>query len=277
MTIPITIVPLLLWHALRTWVSHSTTVPANALCNCLLRCRLRWFDSMETLYLFFSYKRKTFLFQPVCVCVCVTVCLCVCASASCRRFHLACLLAFFGISGVMSWYAHADADAADDADVAASRSLALCCWIFYLLLVSRFFTLTQTSAHTERERERECDSREVFGDKISSLAEFALCLQIILDFTISFSPCLSIYFSPSLSLPVYLLLFLCLLCLFFNSNPLAKTITRYKVNNNNNNNTSHNINNNNTNNVRVRHCNAQWGKCRTNLSANRQILSECIY
>lgn len=148
---------------------------------------------------------------------------------------------------------------------------------FFICFWFRVSSPSHRQAHIQRERERECDSREVFGDKISSLAKFALCLQIILDFTISFSPCLSIYFPPSLSLPVYLLLFLCLLCLFFNSNPLAKTITRYKVNNNNNNNTSHNINNNNTNNVRVRHCNAQWGKCRKNLSANRQILIECIY
>lgn len=121
----------------------------------------------------------------------------------------------------------------------------------------------QAPIQKEEERERVCVLREDCGDKISSssLAKFALCLQIILDFMISFSPCRSLFLS--LSLYVYLLLFLWLFCFFINSNPLAKTITRYKVNNNNN--TSYNINNNNTNNVRARSCsscNAQWGKCR---------------
>lgn len=228
---------------------------------------------------FFSYKRKTFLFQPVCVCVCVTVCLCVCV-CECELSPLS-----FGMFVGIFWHFRSNVLICARRRRRRRRcrcrrlSLARIVLLDFLFAFGFAFLHPHTDKRTyrERERERECDSREVFGDKISSLAKFALCLQIILDFTISFSPCLSIYFSPSLSLPVYLLLFLCLLCLFFNSNPLAKTITRYKVNNNNNNNTSHNINNNNTNNVRVRHCNAQWGKCRKNLSANRQILIEWIY
>lgn len=227
---------------------------------------------------FFSYKRKTFLFQPVCVCVCVTVCLCVCVLCVCE-----CELSplSFGMFVGIFWHFRSNVLICARRRRRRRRcrcrrlSLARIVLLDFLFAFGFAFLHPHTDKRTYRERESESVTRVRF-----SATKFRLLLNsrfVYKSYWILRSPCLSIYFSPSLSLPVYLLLFLCLLCLFFNSNPLAKTITRYKVNNNNNNNTSHNINNNNTNNVRVRHCNAQWGKCRKNLSANRQILIECIY